>query len=163
LLGAEIATRLAANPLRVEADADQLGRILDNLINNGLTYTLQPPRLAIMASEEGDRAVIRVIDNGAGIPENERERVFERFHRANEPAFRSVPGTGLGLYISRQLAEGHGGSLVVESSTPGRGTVFALALPLAMTASTPAVTVAGDPSEASPIQVATPTEALTRS
>jgi signal transduction histidine kinase len=163
LLGAEIATRLAANPLRVEADADQLGRILDNLINNGLTYTVQPPALLITASQEGDRAVIRVVDNGAGIPENERERVFERFHRANEPAFRSVPGTGLGLYISRQLAEGHGGSLVIESSTPGRGTVFALALSLAMTASTPAVTVAGDPSEASPIQVATPTEALTRS
>ena len=72
------------------------------------------------------------------------------------------PTIGLGLYVSRQLAEGHGGSLVIESSTAD-GTTFALALPLSMTASTPVVTVAGDPSEASPIQVATPTEALTRS
>jgi signal transduction histidine kinase len=165
LLGAEIATRMTANPVAVEADAVQLGRILDNLINNGLTYTLQPPRVSITASEEGDRAVVRVADNGAGISESERERVFERFHRSNEPAFRSVPGTGLGLYISRQLAEGHGGSLVIESSSPS-GTTFALALPLSRRASTPVVpvvTVAGHPSEASPIQVATPTEALTRS
>jgi signal transduction histidine kinase len=114
----------------VEADAGRVGRILDNLINNGLTYSVRPPRLSITVSGEGDRAVARVADNGAGIPENERERVFDRFHRANEGAFRSVPGTGLGLFISRQLAEGHGGSLVVESSTPGPGTTFGLALPL---------------------------------
>jgi signal transduction histidine kinase len=132
----------------VEADASQLGRIFDNLINNGLTYTVRPPRLAITVSREGDRAVVRVADNGAGIPEKERERVFDRFHRNNEPAFRNVPGTGLGLYISRQLAEGHGGSLVVESSTSRDGTVFALALPLSVAAST-RVHGSGDSSEIS--------------
>jgi signal transduction histidine kinase len=132
LLGAEVATHLTPDPVPVEADASQLGRILDNLINNGLTYTVRPPRLAITVSREGDRAVVRVADNGAGIPEKERERVFDRFHRNNEPAFRNVPGTGLGLYISRQLAEGHGGRLAIESSTPGDGTVFALALPLSV-------------------------------
>src|SRR3984893_12852028 len=148
LLDAEIATRLTADPVPVEADADQLGRILDNLINNGLSYSVGPPRLSITVSGGGDQAVARVADNSAGIPEDERERVFDRFHRANEPAFRSVPGTGLGLYISRRLAEGHGGGLVVESSTPGAGTTFALALPLSATAATPVLTVVGDPSEA---------------
>src|ERR1700694_1110345 len=156
LLDAEIATRLTADPVPVEADAGQLGRILDNLINNALSYSVRPPRLSITVSGEGDQAVARVADNGAGIPENERERVFDRFHRANEPAFRSVPGTGLGLYISRRLAEGHGGSLVVESSTPGAGTTFALALPISVTAATPALTVVGDPSEAS-VQLVAPT------
>src|ERR1700730_9816135 len=97
LLDAEIATRLTADPVPVEADAGQLGRILDNLINNGLTYTVRPPRLSITVSGEGGRAVTRVADNGAGIAEDERERVFDRFHRSNEPAFRNVPGTGLGL------------------------------------------------------------------
>jgi len=154
LLDAEIATRLTADPVPVEADAGQLGRILDNLINNGLTYSVRPPRLSITVSGEGDRAVARVADNGAGIPENERERVFDRFHRANEPAFRSAPGTGLGLYISRQLAERHGGSLVVESSNPGAGTTFALTLPLSVTAATPVLTVVGDRSEASSQMVA---------
>jgi signal transduction histidine kinase len=130
LLDGEIATDLPANPVPVEGDAKQLGRILDNLINNGLTYTTRPPRLSVGISSEGGRALVRVADNGAGIPVSERERVFERFHRTNDPAFRYESGTGLGLFISRQLAEGHGGSLAIESSTPGRGTVFALTLPM---------------------------------
>jgi len=159
LLGAEIAAGMPADPLPVEADASQLGRIFDNLINNGLTYCMRAPRLSIDVSVEGDRTVVRVADNGVGIPEGERERVFERFHRTNEPAFRNVPGTGLGLYISRQLAEAHGGSLVVESSTPGRGTVFALALPIANGTSTP-ISAARDSVDASE-PVATPTQELT--
>jgi signal transduction histidine kinase len=130
LLGGEITTSLPGDPVLVEADGKQLGRILDNLINNGLSYTTRPPRLAISVSSEGARAVVRVADNGAGISASDRERVFERFQRTNDPAFRDVSGTGLGLFISRQLAEGHGGSLAIESSTPDDGTVFALTLPL---------------------------------
>jgi signal transduction histidine kinase len=76
-------------------------------------------------------AIVRVADNGVGIPEAERDHVFERFHRSDDPAVQHVSGTGLGLYISRQLALAHGGSLVVASSQPGGGTVFALTLPLA--------------------------------
>jgi len=129
LVGGELVTQLPGDPILVEADGKQLGRILDNLINNGLTYTTRPPRLIISASVEGTQAFVRVADNGAGIPATDRERIFERFQRTNDPAFRHVSGTGLGLFISRQLAEGHGGSLRIESSTPGEGTVFALALP----------------------------------
>jgi len=159
LLGAEIATSMSNDPLSVEADESQLGRILDNLINNGLTYCVRSPRLSINVSGEGGRAVVRVEDNGVGIPEDERERVFERFHRTNEPAFHNVAGTGLGLYISRQLAEGHGGSLVIESSTPDRGTVFALALPLSVNASTSVSSVVIDAGEVSTGTV--PIEAIT--
>jgi len=130
LLGGEITTRLPGDPVLVEADGKQLGRILDNLINNGLSYTTRSPRLTISVCSEGARAVVRVADNGAGIPASDRERVFERFQRTNDFAFRDVSGTGLGLFISRQLAEGHGGSLAIESSTPEEGTVFALALPM---------------------------------
>jgi signal transduction histidine kinase len=130
LLGGEIATTLPDDPILVEADAKQLGRILDNLINNGLSYTTRPPRLTISVSSEGARALVRVADNGAGIPASDRERVFERFQRTNDPAFSEVAGTGLGLFISRQLADGHGGSLAIESSAPGVGTIFALAIPI---------------------------------
>jgi signal transduction histidine kinase len=80
------------------------------------------------------RATVRVEDNGIGIPEDERERVFDRLYRIADPQV-VVPGIGLGLYISRQLAEGFGGTLVVESSRPGNGSVFALALPLSRTTS----------------------------
>src|SRR5205807_4505317 len=130
LLGAEIDTLLPSNPVPIEADEKQLGRILDNLINNGLSYTTRQPQLSMRVSSEGDRAMVRVSDNGAGIAESERERVFERFHRTSDPAFRNVAGTGLGLFIGRGLAEGHGGSLTIERSTPDQGTVFKLALPL---------------------------------
>src|SRR5438309_2568595 len=132
LLGAEIVMDLPSDPVPVDADEKQLGRILDNLINNGLSYTTRQPRLSISVSSEGDRAMVRVADNGAGIAESERERVFERFHRTTDPAFRNVAGTGLGLFIGRGLAEGHGGTLTIESSTPEKGTVFALALPLSL-------------------------------
>ncbi len=134
LMSGEINSDLPDSPVAVEADGQQVGRILDNLINNGLTYTQRPPRLSITVSLDGPRALIRVADNGAGVPEDERERIFERFHRTSDPAFRMVAGTGLGLFIARQLAERHGGTLVVESSRTGEGTVFALALPLATSA-----------------------------
>ena len=131
LLGAEVLVRVPEEPVMVQADAQQLARILDNLVNNGLTYTTRAARVSLAMTSEGGKALVRVEDNGAGIPEQERERVFERFHRTNDPAFRMVAGTGLGLFIARQLAERHGGSLVVESSRVGEGTVFTMALPLA--------------------------------
>lgn len=131
LLRAEIMTEVSSGAIPVEADAEQLGRILDNLVNNALTYCAGTPRVMLGVAVEGERAVLRVTDNGVGIPIREQERIFEQFHRSNEPAFASVPGTGLGLYISRQLAEANGGSLTVERSSPEDGTVFSLALPLA--------------------------------
>ena len=131
LLDAEIATGLSAEPVPVKADAVQLGRVMDNLINNGLTYTVRPPRLSIAVLTEDTHGIVRVADNGVGIPETERGLVFERFHRVHDPSFSNVPGTGLGLYISRQLAERHLGRIVIERSEPGAGTVFALSLPLA--------------------------------
>ena len=131
LLRAEISTILAPTPVLVRADAGQLGRVIDNLINNSLSYSVPPARLVIDLSTNVKQAVLRVEDNGVGIPESEHEAVFDRFYRTAGPIAVEVPGIGLGLYISRQLAQHHGGSLVVESSTPGEGTVFALTLPLA--------------------------------
>ena len=130
LLGAEIGASLTSDGLRVEADPAEVGRILDNLINNGLTYTARPPRLSVSLAGDSDRALVRVADNGVGIREDELDRVFDRFHRSSDPAFADVRGTGLGLYISRQLAQRYRGDLIVESSKPGDGTVFTLALPL---------------------------------
>jgi len=131
--GAEIATNLGSKPVRVEGDARQIGRILDNLINNSLTYVAKPPRLKVDATTEGDRAVVRVIDNGVGMSEAERERVFQPFQRTKDPAFKKVPGVGLGLYSSRQLAEINNGRLRLVKSAPGLGSSFALDLPLAKT------------------------------
>jgi signal transduction histidine kinase len=131
LLHAEISTKLAHDPVVVQADAVQLGRVLDNLINNALSYTVRPIRIVIEVSTDSEHAVVRVEDNGVGIAKHQHEKIFDRFYRNAGPMAVNVPGVGLGLYISRQLAQNHGGTLLVESSTPGEGTVFALELPLA--------------------------------
>lgn len=129
--GGEISTRLGDEPVPVDADPRQIGRILDNLINNSLTYTARPARLKVDAASEGDRAVVRVTDNGIGMSPAERARVFQPFHRTKNPAFSSVPGTGLGLYASRKLAEANRGKLTLERTRPGLGSCFMLDLPLA--------------------------------
>jgi signal transduction histidine kinase len=131
LMRADISTKLAREAVMVEADKTELGRVLDNLINNSLSYSVPPARLFIDMATDFQRAVVRVEDTGVGIPEDQREQVFDRFYRGASSTFVKVPGVGLGLYISRRLVERHGGSLSVESSTPGIGTVFAIALPLA--------------------------------
>lgn len=130
LLSGRISLEAGARPLPILADPGHLGRILDNLIDNGLSYSADPPRLTITLGDENHHGVVRVADKGIGIPEDAWERVFERFYRHHDPFF-TASGTGLGLFISRRLAEAQGGSLTVERSQPGQGSVFALAIPIA--------------------------------
>ena len=133
VVGAGITTRLGSAAIPVDADARQIGRVLDTLIHNSLTYSTRPPRIQLQAAIEGDRAVVRVIDNGVGLSETVRARIFQPFNRTTDPAFADVPGLGLGLFASRKLAEANGGALALERTEHGVGTSFALELPLAGT------------------------------
>ncbi len=133
LLGAAIKVDVPADPVFVEAEADHLGRALDELINNALTYTTRTPEISIVLSTEARRAVVRMADNGVGIKDEDQERIFDRLYRvADTPV--DVPGIGLGLYISRRLVESYRGVVALEASTPGEGSIFALSLPLAQSA-----------------------------
>jgi signal transduction histidine kinase len=131
LSGAKIITTLGPHSLPVDADALQIGRILDNLINNSLTYTVRTPRIKVEATAQGEQAVIQVTDNGVGMSDLERAHIFQPFQRSREPKFSGVPGTGLGLYTSQQLAEANQARLTLKRTEPGVGTCFELALPLA--------------------------------
>jgi signal transduction histidine kinase len=73
---------------------------------------------------------VRVIDHGVGIAPGDKERIFERFHRADNRLSRSTAGVGLGLYITRSIVEGHGGRIWADSPGPGRGSVFSILLPI---------------------------------
>jgi signal transduction histidine kinase len=137
LAHAKISVDRPGDPLLVLADGNQLGHVLDNLINNALAYSRRPPRISITSVADGDRAAVRVADNGAGIPEDLGDMVFEPFQRGQQPGFEEVPGTGLGLYISRELAVAHGGGLTLERSVVGEGSTFALSLPIAVTEASP--------------------------
>jgi two-component system, OmpR family, sensor histidine kinase KdpD len=110
------------------ADADLVSLALRQLIDNALKYSPSSTPIQIDGSAESDRVVIRIQDHGPGIPERDRERVFDKFFRRDAAKGR-VPGSGLGLYIAREIVRAHSGDLWVESS-PDSGSRFCLALPL---------------------------------
>lgn len=121
LSGATIEVR-GDTVVSAHADAAHVARILDNLINNALMHGGTPAAISVTVSNHGAPA-ITVADNGPGVPSDERDRVFERFFHGRA----SAAGTGLGLYISRQLAERWGGSLLLTDEGPGAR--FVLRLP----------------------------------
>lgn len=130
--GVEVAVlALAQAPLR--GDPDLLGRVLLNLLDNAIRHAPSGSRVEVtMESHEG-RCAVRVADQGSGVPAALQARIFDRFVRAEPPQERASGGgsggAGLGLAIARRISELHGGSLVLESSVPGR-TVFRLTLPV---------------------------------
>jgi signal transduction histidine kinase len=121
--------------LRVVADADPIGmwdaarlaRIVDNLLSNAIKYSPRRSEITLEVSQEDRAAVLRVRDQGIGIPWQDLERVFSRFYRAGNVG--AVEGTGLGLAGARQIAQQHGGSLTLASEE-GVGTTVTLRLPL---------------------------------
>jgi len=129
LEGARLEARLAEEEAVVHADRGHVARILDNLLNNALTYSDRPARVTVaVRRREGVEIVVR--DEGVGIPADQHDRVFERFHRLDGDDSPFSPGLGLGLSISRELAQFNEGSLRLEASAPGKGSTFVLSLPV---------------------------------
>jgi two-component system, OmpR family, sensor histidine kinase KdpD len=112
----------------VYADKDLISLALRQLIDNALKYSPPGSPISVSAGLKDKRVIIRVKDRGPGIPERERERVFDKFYR-RQTTKTHVPGTGLGLYIAREIARAHGGDVWVEGE-PGSGSEFCVALPL---------------------------------
>ena len=113
-------------PTTMTGDETLLRRMLSNLIGNAVTYTSSGGSIDVSLAATDGRVLLRVSDTGPGIPAEDRERVFERFVRLDSA--RAAGGSGLGLAIARWIAEAHGGTLRVESSSPA-GSVFAASLP----------------------------------
>src|SRR4051812_9497792 len=113
----------------VSGDKERLAQLVGNLVSNALKFTPAGGRVAARAFRDGRNAVAEVEDTGIGIPEAEQGRLFQRFFRSSTATEQAIPGTGLGLVISKAIAEAHGGTIGVRSS-PGRGTCFHVAIPL---------------------------------
>jgi signal transduction histidine kinase len=113
-----------------EVDPDQLAHILDSLISNALTYSDERPWVKITVRGGSDVRVI-VKDRGWGVPEAMRQKIFEGFVHYANPEYKAKSGRGLGLSISRELAERYGGSLDLVSTEPGKGSMFVLRIPVA--------------------------------
>ena len=101
-----------------------------NLLDNAIKYAPAGTRIEVAVAAEGGNVVTRVRDEGPGIPAGEHARIFEKFYRLDPEQRSGVSGTGLGLYISRELVERMGGELDVENGA-GPGASFRLALPAA--------------------------------
>ncbi|MEV5321507.1 ATP-binding protein [Streptomyces sp. NPDC052687] len=113
----------------VAGSRGQLGRVLANLLDNAERHARSA--VTVTVRRDGDRAVVvRVADDGDGVPEADRERIFERFVRLDDARSRDEGGAGLGLAIARDVAVRHGGTLTAGAA-PGGGALFELRLPLA--------------------------------
>jgi signal transduction histidine kinase len=113
----------------ISADPGRMVQVLSNLVDNALLYTPEGGRVLISARPVADALEIRVQDSGPGIPENELERVFERFYRSDPSRQRNAGGSGLGLAIAKSIVEKHNGTIWAESK-PGEGATIIIHLPL---------------------------------
>ena len=114
------------------ADKNKLRHIFTNLIDNAIKYTEKGwVKVTVQDTAAEDFVRIKVSDSGIGIPENELEKLFEKFVRARGASGVNVNGTGLGLYVARQMVEAHNGKIWVESEGEGKGSTFIVELPTA--------------------------------
>ena len=125
----ELKNAVGADLPPADADENRLQQILHNLIGNAIKFT-ETGTIEVSAVAEEGRLVVRVADTGPGIPTNRRSRIFEAFEQADASTEREFGGTGLGLTVTKQLVELHGGNLWVES-TVGEGSTFFFTLPVA--------------------------------
>jgi signal transduction histidine kinase len=114
---------------RVWADADRLYEVLANLLDNAAKYSQPYSEVVLDVNTEGQEAVISVSDNGPGIPPEEHDQIFEKFHRLDSVDAKDTYGYGLGLYLCRRLVGAMHGRIWIESE-PGHGATFRFSLPL---------------------------------
>jgi PAS domain S-box-containing protein len=127
--GHHFVLHLPDEPLAASADREKLGQILTNLLDNAVKFSPNGGTVTVEAHRRAGRVEVRVVDEGQGIPEDERERIFSKFHRSDSSP-RGQSGAGLGLFIARGLVRAMGGRIWVDSAEGG-GSSFAFELPLA--------------------------------
>ncbi|HEX6490059.1 MAG TPA: ATP-binding protein [Gaiellaceae bacterium] len=113
----------------VRGDRDRLHQVLANLLDNAVKYSPAGEAVEVSAYQDNSRLHVEVTDRGPGIAPDQQRLIFEKFGRASAPGSMGKPGTGLGLFIARSIAQAHGGSLEVWSA-PEHGATFTLTLPL---------------------------------
>ena len=120
--------QLRATDGKLEGDPDRLTQVMRNLVRNAVAHTDPGGRVSVSARPSDGHLEISVSDSGPGIPPDQLEQIFERFHRLDSGRSRDRGGSGLGLAIARAIVEAHGGSIHVESA-PGQGATFRIRLP----------------------------------
>ncbi|MGC9669246.1 ATP-binding protein [Planosporangium sp. 12N6] len=125
-------TDCPAKPLIAVVDPEQIDRVLNSLLSNAVKFTPSGGEVVVSVREDGDDIVLSVSDTGIGIPAEEQDRLFSRFFRASNAVSESIPGTGLGLTIVRNIVANHDGDVTLRSE-PGAGTTVTVRLPRELT------------------------------
>lgn len=113
--------------LMVSGDQMLLQIAINNLVDNAIKYTPKESNITVLAYRENKSIVLKVSDNGPGIPDTEKQKVFDKFHRLGNEATRQSKGTGLGLYLTQKIITAHHGHIFIEDN-PNKGTVFVIHL-----------------------------------
>jgi two-component system, OmpR family, phosphate regulon sensor histidine kinase PhoR len=113
----------------VTGDKQGIISVFNNLLENAAKYSNAKPVIYIQNSMDNNHYVFEIKDNGIGIPQNEKQRIFEKFYRVGNEDTRETKGTGLGLYIVNQIIKAHRGSIQVNDNQPN-GTIFKISLPI---------------------------------
>ncbi|HET6326235.1 MAG TPA: CHASE3 domain-containing protein [Planctomycetaceae bacterium] len=129
--GHQLETDLDPQPMLLDADLTRLAQVFLNLLNNSAKYTAPGGRIWLSSAREGDFTVVRVRDNGVGIPPQMLGRIFEMFTQVERSLERAQGGLGIGLTLVRRLVEMHGGTVEAKSEGLGTGSEFTVRIPLA--------------------------------
>ncbi len=121
------------SPIPMMGDKYGLLSVVQNLIENGIKYSQDEPKISIMLTHDADKIYLNIADQGIGIPDIEKKKIFEKFYRVGSEDTRETKGTGLGLYIVYEIIRLHKGKVDVIDNIP-KGTVFKITLPKDFTA-----------------------------
>jgi len=114
----------------IKADEEKITLAIKNLLDNAISYTEEKGKVTIKLSKEKDKIHVSVSDTGVGIPAKQQDRVFSKFFRGSNVVKMETDGTGLGLFIAKNIIEAHGGTISFKSKE-GEGTTFFIVLPVA--------------------------------
>jgi len=141
-----------ARPVWVDADRARLDQILSNLLDNAVKFTPAGKRITVTVGPQGEMALLRVSDEGEGLPPDSAERMFDLFVQGERGLDRAAGGLGVGLALVKRLTEMHGGTVSAMSAGPGRGATFTVLLPAVLPPSTRA-TKPEEPTRVAPRRV----------
>lgn len=128
--GHELTIDLPGEPVYLNADRARLAQLFGNLLNNSCKYTRPTGSISLTAELAGDEVIVSVEDNGAGIPPDKLDSIFDMFMQVDRTAERSQGGLGIGLTLVKRLAEMHGGTIEARSGGEGQGSEFVVTLPV---------------------------------
>ena len=127
--GIELSIQSPPRLPRIPADRHRIKQVFINLLDNAVKYCPEGSKVQVRLENDGESIIVRVADNGPGIPDEDLPHIFEKMYRVEKESTRAVEGSGLGLSIARRIVELHGGHIAVESAV-GKGTTFSVRLPL---------------------------------